>query len=111
MKKITKRDQKREDEKQAELAAIELRLADLAQGAAGWAHFDDGEMEESAGLAHEMGIPDFFRYVCAVKVTFEEGGSSEAPALDHAFWISNLENFADRFHAAAEHLWEAGARA
>ncbi len=63
-----------------ELLAIESRLIDLAQGAAGYPTFNDGQHDHSAGLAFEMGIEEWLRYVMAVKATFQEGGFSEAAA-------------------------------
>lgn len=97
--------------KRAEIAAIKLRLVDLAQGAAGGCGFDDGQIEGSAGLAFEIGIEEWLRFVEAVARTFSEGGGCESVAEPMAFRLYNLKNFAEPFDVAAKFLHRLGARA
>ena len=101
---------KKEKQKQTDLAGLELRLRDLAQGAMGHCVFADGQDEGSAGLAYEMGIPEWMRFIGAVKKSFEESGNNAAPVRPVAFELWNLEHFGDRFDLAAEHLYGCGAR-
>ena len=102
---------KQEEKRQVELVAIELRLIDLAQGAAGGYTVEDGQ-DEGPGIADSMGIPDWIRFVLAAKHTFEDPAStSEAPARAVAFDTRNFPAFADRFDVAAKHLHDYGARA
>lgn len=101
---------KKEKQKQADLVGLELRLRDIAQGAAGHCVFADGQDEDFAGLAYEMGIPEWLRFVGAVKRSFQESGNNAAPALSVAFELWKLDRFADRFAVAAEHLYDCGAR-
>ncbi len=102
---------KQEQKKQVHLAEIEMRLVDLAQGAVGHFSFADGQDDGSAGLAFEMGISEWLRFVGAVKRTFQESGPSSEPAQTYAFELYNLHHFADRFDEAAQFLYDVGARA
>jgi hypothetical protein len=101
---------KKEKRKLVDLAGLELRLRDMAQGAAGHCVFGDGQDEDSAGIAYEMGMPEWLRFVGAVRRSFRESGTNAAPARSVAFELWNLEHFADRFDVAAEHLYDYGAR-
>lgn len=102
---------KEKKKSRAEIAAIEQRLVDLAQGAAGGDVFDDGQVETSAGLNFEMGTEEWLRYVEAVAVTFSEGGGCEDVADPMSFRLRNLKHFAERFDVAAKFLHCMGGRA
>lgn len=104
------KDQKTQDQKTQDLIALECRLVDLAQGAAGGCAVEDGQ--DDVGIAYSMGIPEWLRFVEAVQRTFQEStGASESPSRKVAFELWNLHCFADRFDVAAEHLYDCGARA
>lgn len=80
---------------------LRQRLTDLAQGAMGHCFVPDGE-EDTAGMAAEMGIESFGRWVGAIQRTFG--------ADDNAFdktWM--LEHY-DTLDAATDFLWDCGVR-
>ncbi len=97
------------------LAALEARLIDIAQGSMGHCDFDwIGGDDGSGGLAYTMGIPEWIRWVLAVKKIFacrgSEAGLSVAPAESVAFELWNLHYFSDSIEVAAAHLFNLGAR-
>ena len=94
---------------QVQLAALELRLIDMARGTMGHRDFDYGG--EDGGLCNTMGPAEWLTWVAAVKKTFL--GSAPAcavPVLSVAFALWNLHHFAETTEEAALHLFGFGAR-
>lgn len=73
---------------QVNLAALELRLIDMAQGAMGNCDFD--HLGENGGLCGTMGTAEWLVWVQAVKKTFMDTGLNSAPAQSVAFELWNL---------------------
>lgn len=93
---------------QDDLAALELRLLDMAQGVMGHRDFD--HVGEDGGLCCTMGTAEWLTWIQAVMKTFMEGGSNSAPAQSVAFKLWNLHHFAGSTEETAAHLFEFGAR-
>lgn len=96
---------KQKHQRQVELAEIEMRLCDMAQGAVAHSAIDQDE----AGLCFGMGLAEWLGFVGAVQKTFQESGFNSAPAQSIAFELWNLHHF-DSFEDAAEFLHRMGAR-
>lgn len=95
-----KKQQREAQQKQA----LRQRLEDLASGAYGYYAPLDWHNEEFTGMAGEMGLDAFARWLGAIKVSLLK---------EHQEWLvsmSDLENF-DTINKATEWLWDGGVRA
>lgn len=98
MKRQTKTNRER-----AEKAALRQRLTDLAQGALGHCCLPDGdESRDHGGMAAEMGLDVFSRWVGAVQATF----GSDDLALDKVWMLGEY----DYISKVTEYLFERGVR-
>lgn len=93
---------KKSARKAAEIAAIRARLIDLAQGALGQCVMPDFKNECFGGMAAELGIEVFSRWVGAVQAAF----GSDDERFD-ALWMLAEYDSIDR---AAEWLHDRGVR-
>jgi hypothetical protein len=101
---MAKRTTSKAEREAAEKAAIRRRLKDMAIGAYGGYSQPDWEAEDFVGMANEMGLDAFGRWVGAIRVAWIEKDRE---------WVTdyqNLEHF-DTLDKATEFLWENGVRA
>lgn len=91
--------QTRAQREQDKKDALRRRLVDLAQGAQGRGPLPG---DEHAGLAAELGIETFVRWVGAIHQTFGTDNNKLAE-----LWM--LEEY-DDFDKAVEYLWSRGVR-
>lgn len=93
----------KQDRDAAGKAALEQRLRDIAWGAYGDYEAPEWDGDQSTGLASEMGVDAFGRFVGAIGKVFCDDSRG------YLVNLRNLEHF-DSFDAAVEHLWNGGVR-
>jgi hypothetical protein len=95
---------KRANKEREKKAALRLRLKDMASGAYGGYHRLDFDGEDFTGMASEMGLDAFGRWVGAI------GNELLDDAHKYLTEPRNLEHF-DSLDKAVDLLWEHGIRA